>query len=146
MPPDLVLDVAVDRSGVRIAGRVDELPDPVKAVLGSALMFLDPSSVVTADSVLGPAHRGIIRFYLRSILVNGFPLPEPLLVPLLAEVGARYPALTKSGRDLLVAIPHDGAVQLLSGAVRVAISGPLRPECSGACPRNPDSGHHRRHL
>jgi len=132
VPPDLALDVAVDSSAVRISGRVDELPAQVKAALGSALAFLDPSSILTADVVLGPIRRGVIRFHLRSILVNGFPLPEPLLVPLMAEVGLRYPALTKSGRDLLVAIPDDGEVQLQSGAVRVAITGPLGPTRVGS--------------
>ena len=42
---------------------------------------------------------GVVRFHLRSLLVNGVPLPEGLLVPLMAEVGARYPALTRSGRQ-----------------------------------------------
>ena len=125
VPPDLALDVAVDSTGVRISGRVDELPPGVKAALGPALALLDPASVMTADIVLAPMRPGVVRFHLRSILVNGFPLPEPFLVPLMAEVGAQYPALTKSGRDLLVAIPDDGEVQLLPGAVRVAISGPL---------------------
>ncbi|MGH7630140.1 MAG: hypothetical protein ACREOF_12330 [Gemmatimonadales bacterium] len=132
VPSDLALDVVVDSSGVRIGGRLDELPPQVKAELGAAVAFLDPGSIVTADVVLRPAGTGVVRFHLRSILVNGFPLPEPLLVPLMAEVGVRYPALTKTGRDLLVAIPADGDVQLLPGAVRVAISGPL-----GAAPRGP---------
>jgi hypothetical protein len=128
IPPDLALEVAVDSSGVRIGGRVDELPPDVKVALGAALAFLAPSSVVTADVVLAPARRGVVRFHLRSILVNGFPVPEPLLVPLMAEVGTRYPALTKSGRDLLVAIPDDGEVQLLAGTVRVAIAGALESD------------------
>jgi hypothetical protein len=127
VPADLALDVTVDSSAVEIGGRVDELPIPVKAALGSALAFLDPASVVTADVVLERARRGVVRFHLRSILVNGFPLPEPLLIPLMAEVGAAYPALTNTGRDLLVAIPDDGEIVLLPGAVRVAIMGPLKP-------------------
>ncbi|MGH7518179.1 MAG: hypothetical protein ACREOC_12030 [Gemmatimonadales bacterium] len=132
VPPDLALDVAVDSSAVRISGRVDELPPAVKAALGAGLAFLDPSSVVTADVVLVAARTGVVRFHLRTILLNGFPLPEPLLVPLMAEVGSVYPALTKTGRDLLVAIPSDGEVQLLPGAVRVAISGPLAPTPVGS--------------
>ncbi|HEU5170092.1 MAG TPA: hypothetical protein VFU46_06125 [Gemmatimonadales bacterium] len=132
VPDDLRLDVAVDTSAVQIGGRVDELPREVKAVLGGALALMDPSSVVTADVVLQQARPGVVRFHLRTILVNGFPFPEPLLVPLMAEVGARYPALTKTGRDLLVAIPEDGEVQLLAGAVRVVISGPLAPTDVGS--------------
>ncbi len=131
VPPDLALDVAVDSSGVRIGGRLDELPPQIKAELGAAVAFLDPASIITADVVLGPAGTGVVRFHLRSVLVNGFPLPEPLLVPLMAEVGVRYPALTRTGRDLLVAIPDDGDIQLLPGAVRVAISGPLAPASVG---------------
>jgi hypothetical protein len=125
VPPGLALDVLVDSSAVQISGRLDSLPPAVKASLGSAVMLVDPASVLTADVVLAPARAGVIRFHLRSILVNGFPLPEPLLAPLMAQVGSRHPALTSTGRDLLVAIPADGQVELRAGTVRVAISGPL---------------------
>jgi hypothetical protein len=40
---------------------------------------------------------------------------------MLLRVGERYPALTRSGRDLLVQIPVDGSVALETGAIRLAI-------------------------
>jgi hypothetical protein len=49
-------------------------------------------------------------------------MPEALLSPIMSQVGARYPALTETGRDLLVSIPQDGTMRLERGGVRVAIS------------------------
>jgi len=104
----------------------------VKAALGPALMFLDPASIVTADVSLLRHQPGVVRFHLRSLLVNGVPLPEGLLVPLMAEVGARYRALTRTGRDLLVSIPEDGTMRLEQGGVRVAIRGTGAPPKTGS--------------
>jgi hypothetical protein len=123
VPDNLAIDIGVDTGAVRLSGQVQQLPPAVKATLGPALMFLDPSSVITADVSLLRNQPGVVRFHLRSLLVNGVPLPEGLLVPLMAEVGARYPALTRTGRDLLVAIPEDGTMRLEQGGVRVAIRG-----------------------
>jgi hypothetical protein len=39
----------------------------------------------------------------------------------MSQVGANYPALTTTGRDLLVAIPEDGSMRLAAGGVRVAV-------------------------
>jgi len=113
--------VAVDTTAVTLSGRVQDLPDAVRAQLGPALMFLDPSSVIAADIALMRARPGVVKFHLRSLLVNGAPLPEALLVPLMSQVGANYPALTSTGRDLLVAIPEDGSMRLAAGGVRVAV-------------------------
>ncbi len=123
VPDNLAIDIGVDTGAVRLSGQVQELPPAVRAALGPALMFLDPASVVTADVSLLRHQPGVMRFHLRSLLVNGVPLPEGLLVPLMAEVGARYKALTRTGRDLLVAIPEDGTMRLEQGGVRVAIRG-----------------------
>jgi hypothetical protein len=77
--------------------------------------------VVAAEIVLQRAGPGVARFHLEALLLNGVPIPEMLLAPLMAEVGARYPALTRTGRDLLVAMPEDGRMTLLRGGIRVAI-------------------------
>jgi hypothetical protein len=121
----------VARLGVRpvpdnlaIDGRLQDLPEAVRAQLGPALMFLDPSSVIAADVSLQRARPGVVRFHLRSLLINGVALPEGILVPLMAQVGANYPALTSTGRDLLVAIPEDGTMRLAQGGVRVAVKPP----------------------
>jgi hypothetical protein len=126
VPDNLAIDVMVDTGAVTLSGRVQDLPEAVKASLGPALMFLDPSSVISADIALLRARVGVVSFHLRSLLVNGVPLPEAILVPLMAQVGASYPALTSTGRDLLVAIPEDGTMRLAQGGVRVAVK--PRPE------------------
>lgn len=121
VPDDLAIDVGVDTSAVTLSGQVQQLPPGVRTALGPALMLVDPSSIITADVALVRHQPGVVRFHLRSLLINGVPLPEGLLVPLMAEVGARYPALTRTGRDLLVAIPEDGTMRLEPGGVRVGI-------------------------
>jgi hypothetical protein len=132
VPDNLAIDIGVDTGAVTLSGQVQQLPPAVKAALGPALMFLDPSSVITADVSLLRNQPGVVRFHLRSLLVNGVPLPEGLLVPLMAEVGARYRALTRTGRDLLVAIPEDGTMRLEQGGVRVAIRGTAAPPKTGS--------------
>jgi hypothetical protein len=121
VPDNLAINVAVDTGAVTLSARVEDLPEAVRAQLGPALMFLDPGSVIAADVALQRARVGVVRFHLRSLLVNGVALPEGLLVPLMAQVGANYPALTSTGRDLLVAIPDDGTMRLAPGGVRVAV-------------------------
>jgi hypothetical protein len=122
VPDNLAIDVAVDTGAVTLSSRVQDLPEAVRAQLGPALMFLDPSSVIAADVSLVRARVGVVRFHLRSLIVNGVALPEAILAPLMAQVGASYPALTSTGRDLLVAIPDDGTMRLAAGGVRVAVT------------------------
>ena len=124
VPDNLAIDVVVDTGAVTLSGRVQDLPEAVRAQLGPALMFLDPASVIAADVSLQRARVGVVRFHLRSLLINGVALPEGILVPLMAQVGANYPALTSTGRDLLVAIPEDGTMRLAQGGVRVAVKRP----------------------
>lgn len=121
VPDNLAIDVTVDTAAVTLSSRVQDLPEAVRAQLGPALMFLDPSSVIAADVSLLRARVGVVRFHLRSLLVNGVALPEAILAPVMAQVGANYPALTSTGRDLLVAIPDDGTMRLAAGGVRVAV-------------------------
>jgi hypothetical protein len=121
VPDNLAIDVAVDTQAVRLTSRVQDLPPQVKAALGAPLMLVDPAAPIVADIVLQRPSPGVARFHLAGLRVNGFPLPEGLLGPLMAEVGARYPALTRTGRDLLVAVPEDGRMTLVRGGIRVAI-------------------------
>jgi hypothetical protein len=60
-----------------------------------------------------------VRFVLTAIRVNGYPVPESILSRFLAQVGARYPVLTKTGRELLVGVPVDGHVTLVQNGVRI---------------------------
>jgi hypothetical protein len=127
VPDNLAIDVGVDTAAVTLSSQVRQLPPAVKAALGPALMFLSDESVIAADIALVHSQPGMVRFHLRSLLLNGGALPEALLAPLMAQVGARYPALTSTGRDLLVAIPEDGTMRLEQGGVRVAIRGKPAP-------------------
>lgn len=127
VPDNLAIDVGVDTAAVTLSSQVQQLPPAVKAALGPALMFLSDESVIAADIALVHSQSGMVRFHLRSLLLNGGALPEALLAPLMAQVGARYPALTSTGRDLLVAIPEDGTMRLEQGGVRVAIRGKPAP-------------------
>jgi hypothetical protein len=122
VPDNLAIEVAVDSQAVRLRSRVQDLPPEVKAAFGAPMMFVDPASPVEADVVLHQASPGVARFHLASVSLNGFPIPEALLAPLLADVGARYRALTRTGRDLLVAIPEDGRLALEPGGIRVAMT------------------------
>jgi hypothetical protein len=63
----------------------------------------------------------VVRFVLATIIVNGFPIPESILAPFLVRVGEHYPVLTRTGRELLVAIPPDGKVSLVPDGVRLWI-------------------------
>jgi hypothetical protein len=136
VPDNLAIDVTVDTGAVTLSSRVQDLPEAVRAQLGPALMFLDPSSVIAADVSLLRARVGVVRFHLRSLLVNGVALPEAILAPLMAQVGASYPALTSTGRDLLVAIPDDGTMRLAAGGVRVTVrqTGPPAPQQAAPSP------------
>jgi len=53
--------------------------------------------------------------------VAGFAVPEVILASYLSDVGKRYPALTASGRDLLVQVPTGGRVTLARDSVRLAL-------------------------
>jgi hypothetical protein len=121
-PDDLAIAVGVDTGAVTLSSQVQQLPPAVKASLGPALMFLDPTSVIAADVALVRSQPGVMRFHLRSLLVNGVAMPEALLSPIMSQVGSRYPALTQTGRDILLTIPQDGSMRLERGGVRVAIS------------------------
>lgn len=123
-PDDLAIAVGVDTGAVTLSSQVQQLPPAVKASLGPALMFLDPTSVIAADVALLKSQPGVMRFHLRSLLVNGVAMPEALLSPIMSQVGSRYPALTQTGRDILLTIPQDGTMRLERGGVRVAISDP----------------------
>jgi len=82
---------------------------------------VDTSTTLRAEVIVGPSGPGVVRFVLATIIVNGFPIPESILAPFLLRVGQRYPVLTKTGRELLVAIPPDGKVSLMQDGVRLWI-------------------------
>jgi hypothetical protein len=120
IPDTLAIVIAVDTAHIEVHGRLQDLPLEARRLLGPLATMVDSSTVVAADVALQRTGREIVRFYLRGIKINGFPFPEFLLGPMMAQVGRQYPALTASGRDLYVQIPPDGSVRLGDGAVLIA--------------------------
>jgi hypothetical protein len=121
LPESTEMLVTVDTSGVVISGRIQDLPQEAREMVGPLLALVDSSTILAANVVKVPAGKGLAHFRLRSVTVGGYPIPEVLLHSMLLRVGERYPALTRSGRDLLVQIPLDGSVTLETGAIRLAI-------------------------
>ncbi|MGH7559553.1 MAG: hypothetical protein ACRENB_00890 [Gemmatimonadales bacterium] len=121
LPDSSGMLVAVDSTGIVISGRIQDLPLEARLMLGPLEALVDSSTALAALVVQVPAGKGLAHFRLRGVTVGGFPIPEVVLHAMLLKIGERYPALTKSGRDLLVQIPTDGAVQLRPGAVRLVL-------------------------
>ena len=95
------------------------LPPETRDLFGPVAMFVNPDTPLEAEVVMAPSGPGAVRFVLTTIRVNGYAIPESLLSRFLAQVGARYPVLTKTGRELLVGVPVDGRVALVQNGVRL---------------------------
>jgi hypothetical protein len=122
LPPDFGYRVTVDSSLIRIAGRVADLPSEARQALARLLLVLPPETHLEAQIELLPAGREAVRFHLRGATVQGLPIPEPFLAPIMADIGRRYPALTATGRDLYVQVPAGARMRLVQGGV--ALTGP----------------------
>jgi hypothetical protein len=123
LPDSVGIRVAVDSQRILFFGRIQDLPAEARAMLGPLSALVDASTPLTADVILLPSSRGIAHFQLRGVSVGGFPVPDLMLRSMLLEIGERYPALTKTGRDLFVQIPEDGHVALVTGAIRLRADG-----------------------
>jgi hypothetical protein len=122
LPPDFGYRVAVDSTLLRIGGTVAQLPREAREALGLLVMFLAPDTRLEAEVELASAGPQAVRFHLRTATINGVPIPETVMIPVLQDVGRQYPALTRTGRDLYVQIPAGAAMNLLPGAV--GLTGP----------------------
>jgi hypothetical protein len=119
LPPDFGYRVAIDASGIRIGGRVSDLPPEARQALAQLIMILPGDTRLEAQIALQPAGREAVRFHLQGASVHGIPIPETLVQPMMAQIGRQYPALTGSGRDLLVQVPVGGRLELVPGGVRL---------------------------
>jgi hypothetical protein len=119
LPRDFGYRVAIDTSGIRIGGRVADLPPEARRALAQLIMILPADTRLEAQIALQSAGREAVRFHLQGATIHGIPVPETLLQPMMAQVGRQYPALTGSGRDLLVQVPLGGRVELVPGGVRL---------------------------
>lgn len=119
LPTDFGYRVAMDTARVRIGGRVSDLPAQAKQSLSQLVWILPPDTWLEADVRLLPAGAEGVRFHLQGASVQGIPVPEAVLAPLLSGVGKQYPALTTSGRDLYVQVPPGARMKLEPGAIRL---------------------------
>lgn len=111
--------VSVDTARILVMGKMSDLPPETRELFGPVAMFVNPDTPLEAEVVMAPTGPGAVRFVLTTIRVNGYAIPESLLSRFLAQVGARYPVLTKTGRELLVGVPVDGRVSLVQNGVRL---------------------------
>jgi len=120
--PDLPgVAVAVDTGGIVMSSKLGDLPPQTRTELGPLVGFLDPSTPIAADITLTRAGPQAVRFHLQTLSVAGFGVPEMFLASYLADVGKRYPALTATGRDLLVQVPTGGRLTLAADSIRLAL-------------------------
>jgi hypothetical protein len=121
IPAGLGIEIRVDTAQIGVQGRLQDLPPETRALLGPIASMVDSSTVITADVVMGRTGPEVVRFWLRGIRVNGFPLPQFVLASMMASIGRQYPALTATGRDLYVQIPADGRLALGNGAILLGV-------------------------
>lgn len=119
IPEPSGITVAVDSSKILVMGKMSDLPPETRDLFGPVAMFVSPDTPLEAEVVMAPTGPGAVRFVLTTIRVNGYPIPEAILSRFLAQVGAQYPVLTRTGRELLVGIPADGRIALVQNGVRL---------------------------
>jgi len=119
IPAGMGIHVDVDTARIELAGTIGELPPEAQAELRPLFQIFGPNTPYTADVTLFPAGAGAVRFRLHRVTINRIPIPDTWLQGVMTEVGKQYPALTRTGRDLLVAIPRGGAVHLVRGGVEL---------------------------
>jgi hypothetical protein len=122
LPENTEILIAVDSQHIMLSGRIQDLPQEARKMIGPLAALVDSSTVIAAEIVLLPAAKGLSHFRLEGVSIGGFPVPEIVLRSMLLDVGENYPALTKSGRDLYVEIPTDGRVTLIPGAIRLTMA------------------------
>lgn len=122
IPASMRIGVTVDTQRVVLKGKVGDLPPEAKLALGPIVNMLGPESVYLADIRLGIAGPTAVRFHLESVTVNGIFVPEPMLQTVMLQVGKQYPALSRTGRDLLVEVPPGGRIKLIPNGVRLTLT------------------------
>lgn len=114
----LAFKVTADSARVRIAGRLLDFPPSSRAELGPIFGFLDSTSVFVAEVSMPQADSGIMVFRLERLLVQGYPVPDILVLTALAQYRARYPKmLAAGGKEFLAAMPLEGRARLITNAI-----------------------------
>jgi hypothetical protein len=111
--------VTADSARARITGRLMDFPADTRSELGPIFAFVDSTSTFAAEVELVERAHGIMRWRLVRVTVNGFPIPDFLLVPALREYNRRYPVLGNNGRDFLVAMPPEATAALVTNGLEI---------------------------
>jgi len=122
VPPfadSLGFGVTADSLQIKIVGRLADFPPESRVELSPIFFFVDSLTPFTAEIALIDQANGVMRFRLRRVLVSGYPVPELLLLPALREYDRRYPVLANGGRDLLVAMPPEATVKLVTDGIEL---------------------------
>ncbi len=124
IPPDLRLRVAVSPQHLVLAGQLGDLPAPARGALGAMFSMLPLSTPIAGEIAVDRVAPDAVRFHLATARVNGIPVPETLLDAVMSRVAHQYATPTQSGRDLMVRIPPEGNLELMTGWVRLSRSTP----------------------
>lgn len=119
IPSGMGIHVAVDTARIELDGKIGDLPPEARAELSPLFRVFGPETPYTAEIALYPAGDRAVRFRLASVTINRIPIPDMWLQAVMTSVGKQYPALTKTGRDLFVAIPRGGQVTLAANGVQL---------------------------
>jgi len=119
IPPDFGYGVTVDSTGLRIGGRISDLPREAREALAQMVFLLPPETRLEGQVELRPAGKEAVRFHLAGATVQGVAVPESIFAPLMADIGRQYPALTATGRDLYVQVPAGARIRLVPGGVEL---------------------------
>jgi len=122
IPTDLTLRVAVKPQGIVLAGRLADVPERARDAMGTMFALLPLSTPIAGEIAVDRVAPDAVRFRLATARVNGIPVPETVLNAIMSGVAHQYAAPTPSGRDLMVRIPPEGNLQLLTGWVRLSRS------------------------
>jgi hypothetical protein len=122
IPPDLRLRVAVSPGHLTLAGQLGDLPQTARDAMGMMFNMLPLSTPISGDVAADRVTPDAMRFRLTSARVNGVPVPETVLDAVMSHAVRQYAPPTQSGRELLVRVPPEGRVELLTGWVRISRS------------------------
>jgi len=122
IPADLTLRVVVNREHLALTGRWRDLPVRARDALGPMFAMLPLDTPVAAEIEVNRVERERVRFRLATVRVNHVPMPEMMLNALMSSVARQYRAPSQTGRDLMVRIPPDGNLELVTGWVRLSRS------------------------
>lgn len=119
IPPDLRIAVLADTAHIVLRTRVGDLPPEARIALGPLVGMFPPQTEIEGDILLQKGGPQFVRFHLAAARISGVTVPERILQEAMTAVGRQYPALTRTGRDLLIQIPRYADVVLVRGGVRL---------------------------